>query len=152
METKVSAPPSPTPANDASRSEGREVEIKLECPPDLGSALFNLELLAAAIVRPRAQRLVATYFDTPDDSLARAGISLRLRKNGARRTLTVKWPLTESDGFSRGEAEAPCRDGEPDVDVFGQEIADRVRVASGGEKLVPRFETRVRRVVSHDVV
>ncbi len=145
MEKKVLTPPSPPPANEAGRSEGREVEIKLECPPDLCSSLFNLELLAAAIVRPRAQRLVATYFDTPGDALAHAGISVRLRKNGARRTLTVKWPLRESDAFSRGEAEAPFSEAEPDVGVFGQEIVECVKAATRGEKLVPRFETRVRR-------
>jgi inorganic triphosphatase YgiF len=145
MEENVPTPPSAPPVHEVGRREGREVEIKLECPPDLRSSLFNLELLAAASVRPRGQRLVATYYDTPDDSLARAGISVRLRKSGARRALTVKWSLGGVDAFSRGEVEAPFSDAEPDVSVFGPEISGRVTEAARGVKLVPRFETRVHR-------
>jgi inorganic triphosphatase YgiF len=137
--------PLPAQPDELKRDRAREVEVKLECPPDLLASLFNLELLASAIVRPRAQRLVATYFDTPDDALNRAGMSLRLRKSGAQRVMTLKWALQGSNGFSRGEAEAPFPGDQPDVDVFGPEISKRVREAARGETLAPRFETRVRR-------
>jgi triphosphatase len=138
MERNVSTP-SPLEKAD------REVEVKLEGSPDLLASLFDLELLATATVRPRAQRLVAAYFDTRDDALDRAGISLRLRKNGARCHMNLKWTLQKSDGFSRGEVEAPFHDDQPDVSIFGPKISERVMRATGGEALVPRFETRVRR-------
>lgn len=126
-------------------NSGGEVEVKLECPPDLLPSLFTLELLAGAIIRPRAQRLVATYFDTPGDALDRAGMSLRLRKAGAKRVVTLKWVLRENSRFSRGEAEAPFLGDQPDVNVFGPEISKRVEETTRGETLAPRFETRVRR-------
>jgi inorganic triphosphatase YgiF len=147
MEKTVSTspPPQTPPAQGAPRQPGREIEVKLECSPQLVSSFFGLEPLAAAVVRPRGQRLFATYFDTPDDALNRAGMSLRLRKNGVRRIMTLKWTPEGSDRFSRGEAETPCSDVQPDLDAFVPEVARRVQEAARGEPLVPRFETRVRR-------
>jgi triphosphatase len=144
MEKNPSTPPSPSDVR-LSRDSGREVEVKLECPPDLRSSLFNLEILSTAVVRPRGQRLVATYFDTQNHALERAGMSLRLRKSGARRVMTLKWTLPEGNGFSRGEVEEPFGADQPDVDIFGPEISQRVTDATNGETLAPCFETRVRR-------
>ncbi len=134
-----------TPADTPGPATPMEVEVKLEGPPGLVSSLFDLGLLSAAIAQPRAQRLVATYFDTPDDALDRAGMSLRLRKSGARRVMTVKWATRDSHGFARGEVEAPFRGDLPDVDIFGPEVSERIKEVTRGEPLTPRFETRVRR-------
>lgn len=128
-------------------AQGTEIEVKLACPKDIRATFFDLDALAATELRPRSQRLTATYFDTQDDALARAGLSLRVRRTRARRIMTVKWDLKEENAFSRGEAETQLPDEKLNVELFEPVVASRVIAASGGEDLIPRFETRVRRRV-----
>ena len=63
-----------------------ETELKFQVPAE------SVAAVRAAMVRaaPRRQHLRATYFDTAEGVLARAGIALRLRQEGARRVQTLK--------------------------------------------------------------
>ncbi len=77
-----------------------EIELKFLCEPrDLDA------ILAAAPGEGLETRtLVSTYYDTPDNTLSRAHISLRLRDGGSRRVQTLK----RGEGFSREEHEGPA--------------------------------------------
>lgn len=90
--------------------------------------------------------LAATYFDTPDEVLAQARISLRVRASGGRHIQTLK----QGEGFSRQEHEA-------DVEGLGLDLAmpalKTVLKPALRRKLEPRFTVNVRRrlrVVLHD--
>jgi CHAD domain-containing protein len=67
-----------------------ERERKLSAPP--GFALPSLDHLGT-VVPLGGQRLEATYYDTPDLRLARAGISVRHRTGEGRARWTVKLPI-----------------------------------------------------------
>ena len=83
-----------------------EVELKLEYDPADRDRLLASPLLGSQTGRQR--RLVATYFDTPDRRLAKAGYSLRIRRAGEERIQTVKAAGSKAAGlFVRGEWEQP---------------------------------------------
>ena len=63
--------------------------------PDLGGLPG-----VAAVAAPEEQELEATYFDTADLTLAKAGISLRRRTGGATPGWHLKLPMKQ--GRSRG--------------------------------------------------
>ena len=63
-----------------------ETELKFQVPPESVAAVRAAMTKAA----PRRQHLRATYFDTAEGDLAKAGIALRLRQEGARRVQTLK--------------------------------------------------------------
>ena len=65
-----------------------EFELKLEIPS------HRLVPVVAAMKQGQAtrQRLRATYFDTPDQALARQGIVVRMRKEGRKWVQTAKAP------------------------------------------------------------
>jgi inorganic triphosphatase YgiF len=123
----------------------REIEVKLEGEPQLLRRLFTLHALVGATQRSRPQQLVSTYFDTEDDALERAGMTLRVRKSASGRVMALKWTLYGEGPFARGEAEAFARDDKPDPELLGAELAAMVNEATGGQELVPRFVTCVRR-------
>jgi inorganic triphosphatase YgiF len=107
-----------------------EVELKLEYEP------ADRERLIAAIqpepVGSKPRRLVATYFDTPDLALSKAGYSLRVRREGSKRVQTVKTVSSNTAGlFSRGEWDRPVAKDEPVLDdkagPLGQIVDAHVR-------------------------
>lgn len=92
-----------------------EVELKLEYDPASRDRLLASPLFASQNGRQR--RLVATYFDTPDQQLARAGYSLRIRRAGDERIQTVKVADSKAAGlFVRGEWEQPVNGDWPILD------------------------------------
>ena len=77
-----------------------EIELKFLCEPrDLDAILA-----AAPGDGLETRTLVSTYYDTPDNTLSRAHISLRLRDGGSKRVQTLK----RGEGFSREEHEGPA--------------------------------------------
>ena len=101
---------------------------------------------------PRTETLVSVYYDTADQALAAAGVSLRLRRVGRRWVRDDQAPerrtrrRTASSRTSRRELPAPGGRlvlAGPDPD--GALAA--VREAAGDAPLAPVFETRVRRMV-----
>ncbi len=69
----------------------QERELKLECDPRDVGRLLHHPLVASALPSPESSGILdATYFDTPDQALRRAGIALRIRKHHGRHIQTIK--------------------------------------------------------------
>ena len=93
----------------------REIELKL----NVGSANVD-KLVAAPIltgVSSRKQAQTSTYFDTPEQALRTAGLSLRIRTIGKRRIQTVKAESVSAVGmFARPEWEMSITRNRPVID------------------------------------
>jgi triphosphatase len=125
-----------------------EIELKL-----LATA-GELELIRGAPVFARyaldkgsAQRLEAIYYDTPDRTLMRNSLSLRVRRNGRRFVQTLKRAPIYGQPFVRGEWETAVASSLPDLSVLpvaeiGAPLDDLTVNALG-----PVFVTKVRRRV-----
>lgn len=93
----------------------REVELKLETDPAGIDALAHASILGVVDVVEHEQ--TSTYFDTPEQNLRRAGLSLRIRKIGTRRIQTVKAESKSMAGlFARPEWEMAIRQDQPVID------------------------------------
>lgn len=130
-----------------------EFELKLEIPPPQLPAL----LAAVRAAGPASKRLQARYFDTDDDALARAGIVLRLRKEGRTWVQTAKCagdgPLERLEHAAAVGALPPGA--QPEVSASRHEhapLGERIRRAldvatlDRAPALQARFETDVRRL------
>lgn len=154
MPTPAAAKPRRTPATPPPHTE---FELRLHLPPGQEAALRRALRLPAPAAR--AQRLQAVYFDTPNGDLARAGLGLRLRREGRRWVQTVKGGAAHA--LLRGEHNAPLpalpAGLEPAVDparhagspVGEQLLACLARVraqdGAGAARLVEGFRTDIRR-------
>jgi len=124
----------------------REVELKLRLPPGNRAILEASSVFAAVSAKQLHQ--VTTYFDTPDDLLNEAGLTLRVRRTGVTRIQTVK-SRTAGRGIAsnRHEWEWRIRRDSPDVDRFAKtpklaRIGPQIR-----GRLEPLFVTDIRRTV-----
>ncbi len=79
----------------------REIELKFQIPTDRRAPLRRAVETATA----KTERLRASYFDTPDRRLARAGVALRLRQEGRRWVQTLK--ATGANPIDRLEHNVP---------------------------------------------
>lgn len=92
-----------------------EVELKLELRPQDADRLEGSALLAS---EPQKNSQHSIYFDTPDHALAKAGLSLRIRRTGTKRIQTVKANGACSAGlFVRPEWEFSVPDDTPVIDL-----------------------------------
>jgi triphosphatase len=129
-------------------SDGRqqtERELKLAISP---AAARRLSKLAAfrppRASKPRRQRIVTTYFDTPNQDLARRGVSLRIRRSGKKRIQTVKASGYRAVASARGEWEWPTEEERPDLGLAaGTPLADQ---------LPPGVDEKLQPVVTTDIV
>jgi inorganic triphosphatase YgiF len=97
-------------------SDPLEIELKLEMAPEDRARLDASSLFAQS--DGRTDRLVSTYFDTPDLDLHAAGYSLRVRRAGSRRVQTVKAEGDAAAGlFVRGEWEREIDGDHPVLDA-----------------------------------
>jgi inorganic triphosphatase YgiF len=91
-----------------------EIELKLELSPKEAHLLEASGLLAGD---PKKQRQRSIYFDTADRRLAKAGLTLRIRRSGRKRIQTVKANGGASAGlFTRPEWERSVADDVPVID------------------------------------
>ena len=116
-------------------SDSREIELKFLCAPgELGA------VLAAAPDGDDddSRELISVYFDTPDLTLQKAGVSLRVRESKGRRVLTMK----RGQGLSREEYEVAMEGDAPSA-----EMAPLREILSDGDAaaLKPAFNVRVNR-------
>ncbi len=120
-----------------------EFELKFEIPP------ARLKSVASAVLEGKAtrQRLLASYFDTPDSALARHGIVVRLRKEGRLWLQTAKGPTANMlQRLEHNVTLAPQRAGiVPALDLSrhrGTPVGKAIAKALGlkGDQVVPSLE------------
>ncbi len=117
-----------------------EVELKLELTPQAADALEASLLLPAD---PDIAQQRSLYFDTPDHALSRAGLSLRIRRSGRKRTQTVKAEGAGAAGlFVRPEWERPIRN---DIPVLDDATPIRALLGEAINDLSAAFEVRIER-------
>jgi triphosphatase len=116
----------------------REIELKFLIPPE-AAALALAQLKGEGAVR----QLDATYFDTADHALRKAGFGLRVRDGEGGRKQTLK-SASAGGVFSRGEWEEAIAGPGPDRDALARTPAAAMLQ---GETLAPVFTTRVERTV-----
>lgn len=116
-----------------------EVELKL-------LVCAEADRIGASDVLPGKGRAVqqrSIYFDTSEGDLAAAGVSLRIRRTGKRRTQTVKSSASSSAGlFTRTEWERTVED---DVPVVSEDISVSPLAGMTADRLVQVFEVDVTR-------
>lgn len=116
-----------------------ETEIKLSLPPRAAARLAAHPLLAG--IKPLRQRLLNTYYDTPDLQLQRERIAVRYRKKGWQWLLTVKCAAPSAGGLARrNEWEVPGLPGEFDFSHVDDKKLRR-RLESLRHELTPAFTT-----------
>lgn len=117
-----------------------EVELKIALRRHDAVALADSGLLGS---EPQKARQRSLYFDTADHSLFKAGLSLRIRRAGRKRTQTVKARGGGSAGlFARPEWERAVGDDTPVVD---HTTPIRALLGERADMLAPVFEVRVER-------
>jgi triphosphatase len=144
-----------TPTQPAARGTGAEpgaagrnaeIELKLLAEPDALARLHEAPVVTrharnGGVVR----RLDAVYYDTPDRTLYRNGLSLRVRRSGSRYIQTLKRVLPDGGNFARQEWECPVETVAPDLGRLpAAELGDTIDPAAA-RALVPVFTTKVRR-------
>jgi inorganic triphosphatase YgiF len=100
---------------DDAAPSGSEIELKLLVDADR-LADFNAAPIIATNARNKGTRkhLKSVYYDTPERTLRRNGLSLRVRQSGARFVQTVKAEFA-GDPLRRGEWEASVPSMAPDI-------------------------------------
>ncbi len=127
-----------------------ETELKISLDAGQMARLRRHPALTALREVPRrTEKLLSIYCDTGDHRLARAGMTLRLRRIGRSWVQTVKagGQPAPTGFFAHQEVECPAPGGRlvlNDADPTGVYAA--VRKAVGDAPLAPVFETRVERV------
>ena len=136
------APPA-TPGH----GEPRNVEIELKLLVDANSlADFNDAPVIAANARNKGVRkhLKSVYYDTPEQTLWRNGLTLRVRQNGARFVQTVKAEFPD-DPLRRGEWEASVSSLAPDMALAMPFIPQKLRTDITSSRLEPVFTADIHR-------
>lgn len=91
----------------------QEEELKLELTP------YDADLLATSGLfggEPKVVPQESTYFDTPDHALARAGLSLRIRRSGRKHKQTIKAERSAAGLLVRSEWERDVPGDQPILD------------------------------------
>ena len=128
----------------------REFELKLELEDDAWESLIPARVADGFRRGPAEERrLVSTYFDTPDQALRAAGISLRIRETGGKTLQTVKLQTGVSAGISNPvEVESEVADATPQIGAIENKgVRKRLKKLIGGASLAPMFRTDVLRTI-----
>ncbi|MEM7500090.1 MAG: CHAD domain-containing protein [Pseudomonadota bacterium] len=126
-----------------------EIELKLLVDAAALPALRRRIGRLAGGARPRVRQLATIYLDTAEEGLAKAGIALRLRREGQRWTQTVKAARSLRAGLSETrEVDTPAEGGRVDIAAIPDEAVRRtVGEAMAGLPIAPVYETHMRRSV-----
>ncbi|HEY2751377.1 CHAD domain-containing protein [Phenylobacterium sp.] len=113
-------------------STDSEIELKFVCAPeDLGAVLAS-----APEGDDDSRELISVYFDTADQVLQKAGVSLRVRESNGHRVQTVK----RGEGVFREEHETPVAGHAPNPQVEPLKA-----LLPEGTSLKPAFNVHVTR-------
>ncbi len=129
-----------------------EIELKLALDPKSMKSMRSHPLLRtlASGRRARRQELQSCYFDTPDRSLRRQGMALRVRKKAGKLIQTLKAPLVSPHSGLQHvqEFETETLSERPDLTLIPEgEVRDTLEELTREAPLESLFETRVVRHV-----
>jgi len=126
-----------------------EIEVKLEAASaDALRHVAQLRVLERFRLKPRGvQQLHSTYFDTKDFALARAGIALRVRRNGRAWEATAKWSGRVAGSMHERPELTVALPGEPSTPFTVPEgpLRSHLTAVLLGRRLVPVLVSEVRR-------
>jgi inorganic triphosphatase YgiF len=130
---------------------GTETELKLALPRDGLAKLKRLpQLKPFRRGRATTALLRATYFDTPERTLANAGITVRLRSHGGRLIQTVKTAGSRASGlFARREWESEVPGPHLDHALLATTGLPQLQDGDLCAALEPVFTTEVHRSIYH---
>jgi inorganic triphosphatase YgiF len=122
---------------------GSETELKLGLKPEYSDDVASLALLQEyQCAPPQVRQLDNTYFDTPDHRLRRAGVALRIRRDGGRFIQTLKSAKRGQGGLSvRAEWEWERPDATLDLALLREHLPEALRAPGLLDQLVPLFDT-----------
>jgi triphosphatase len=129
------------------QAEPAGVEIELKLLVDANSlADFNDAPVVSANARNKGARkhLKSVYYDTPERTLWRNGLTLRVRQNGARFVQTVKTEFRD-DPLRRGEWEASVPSMTPDLALAMPFVPEKLRTEIESSRIEPVFTADIRR-------
>jgi inorganic triphosphatase YgiF len=103
---------------------------------------------------PKARTLRSIYLDTPEHALKKAGIAMRLRRDGRRWIQTIKTGAQLHGGLSQvGEIENPAPGGRPCIEAIPDEgVREEIVQQIKGAVLQPVCETIVKRTAGELVL
>ena len=119
----------------------KELELKLGCLPTVAAEVCSLPLLSD--LQTDSKLLLNLYYDTPDESLKRMKMALRIRKSGDQWLQTLKTTgTTDASGLStRGEYEWVIDGPNLNMDL----LQDLLPSDIDSENLYPVFSTNFKR-------
>ena len=125
----------------------QEIEIRFDARPDDISRLARSAVFEHLTVGRATTRVLSTvYFDTPELRLAKAGLSLRVRKSGRAYVQTVKNENTGMLASERGEYECKLPSPSPDLrfipDVY---VRERLEAIANETAVEPVMQSEIRR-------
>ncbi|WP_454623404.1 CYTH and CHAD domain-containing protein [Brucella anthropi] len=131
-------------STDKSRRPRAPVEIELK----FGLRSKSRRALETApefsLSKPQRLHLLSTYYDTPDQALKKAGLTLRIRQNDRLRIQTVKAAVNASDvALRRDEWEWPIEQDAPDL--------ARIATITGLAPIIERLKGRLEPVFVTDI-
>ena len=128
-----------------------EIELKFLLDETSSRELLSrLKVSKLAGGAPKRGTLRSIYLDTPEHALKKAGIALRLRRDGRRWTQTVKTKGQIHGGLSQvGEVECPAPGGRVRLQAIPDlSIREEVLRQVNGAQLLPVCETVIKRAAS----
>jgi triphosphatase len=139
-------------AREAAQPEPARSLSHLECELKLEGSSAELEAAFASIAADNAapaRTMLSIYFDTPGGALWASGRNLRVRKSQGKYVQTLKWSdegIRQPD--TRHEIEVACDGSEPDIELFGPQVAAELQEVSGGVSPIARFSAQFKRKVA----